>query len=204
MLSRIAREMAAQINSHDWSDAPYRLDRAGHQRHLDSKSKSSTKQPLDPTETDYVRTNVMWNVAQVLIHQDPNFDVYEFAAACGVPRSITHRTNGTRSDAIKYGLRWKDAECTVPESPGAPLWLVNMWCEVPDAAVFKRLLLKVDGLDPSINPQVESLGNLQKVTVALRESDSDRAGLRAVEIVSSASTAVEGGKPAELADTALL
>jgi hypothetical protein len=79
-----------------------------------------------------------------------------------------------------------------------------MWCEVPDAAVFKRLLLKVDGLDPSINPQVESLGNLQKVTVALRESDSDRAGLRAVEIVSSASTAVEGGKPAELVDAALL
>lgn len=48
--------------------------------------------------------------------------------------------------------------------------------------------LKSMGLIHQINPQVESLGNLQKVTVALRESDSDRAGLRAVEIVSAAST----------------
>lgn len=34
-LSRLAREFAAEINYHDWSDAPFRLDRAGHQRDHD-------------------------------------------------------------------------------------------------------------------------------------------------------------------------
>jgi hypothetical protein len=29
-LSRPARELAAEINHHDWSDAPFRADRAGH------------------------------------------------------------------------------------------------------------------------------------------------------------------------------
>ncbi len=82
-LSRLAREFAALIKYHDWSDAPYRLDRAGHRRELDSRIRAYPKQ-LDRDETDCVRTNVMWVVATVLMHSDPNLNPYEFAEACGV------------------------------------------------------------------------------------------------------------------------
>jgi hypothetical protein len=34
--------------------------------------------------------NVMWVVAQVLGYADPNFDVYEFAEARGVPTMTGH------------------------------------------------------------------------------------------------------------------
>ena len=104
MLSRIAREFAAEIANHDWSDAPWRLDRAGHQRNDESPAKRSEKQ-LDHTETENLRTNVMWVTVQVLRHSDPNLDLHEYAIACGVPRRLTHRTNGSKSDAITYGVR---------------------------------------------------------------------------------------------------
>lgn len=198
MLSRHARELAAEIKSHDWSDGPYRIDRAGHQRRFDGKKKSS--EVLTAEETERLRTNVMLVTAQVLKYEDPNLDLHEYAAACGVPRSITHRANGTPSDAIKYGLRWDDDQATVPSAPGAPLWLVSMWCEVPDVKVFKRLLIRADGLDPCLRPVIDSLGNLQKVTVAVRDWDENYAAERAIEIATAASAAVLDGKPAELID----
>jgi hypothetical protein len=100
-LSRLAREFAAEIKNHDWSDAPYRLDRAGHKREFDGRKKSAEQ--LSPHETDRVRTNVMWVAAQVLGHTDPNFDVYEFAEACGVN---TRTPSGRpRSGGIIAGIR---------------------------------------------------------------------------------------------------
>ena len=49
MLSHIATAFADEISNHDWSDAPYRLDRAGHHREDDSnrgKTYSSQHKPL--------------------------------------------------------------------------------------------------------------------------------------------------------------
>jgi hypothetical protein len=119
MLNRLAREFAAEISYHDWSDSPYRLDRAGHQREDESPGKRSDKQ-LSPKETEHVRTNVMWVAAQVLKHLDPNLDLHEFAAECGVPRRVTHRSSGAKSGAITYGIRWLEDDVTAAP-PGAPL-----------------------------------------------------------------------------------
>jgi hypothetical protein len=80
-LSRLAQEFAAEIKQHGWSDAPYRADRAGHDRARDSKRSA---EELAPEETEKVLLNVMWVTAQVLGHADANFDVVEFAGACGV------------------------------------------------------------------------------------------------------------------------
>jgi hypothetical protein len=100
-LSRLAGEFAAEIRNHDWSDAPYRWDRAGHRREYDSQR--SVKQ-LDPAETDAIRANVMWVVAQVLGYGDPNLDPFEFAEACGVD---TRTPSGRpRSGVITAGLRF--------------------------------------------------------------------------------------------------
>lgn len=102
-MSRHARELAAEIDSHDWSDAPYRLDRAGHQRQDDNGSRRTERQ-LTEAETAKVRTNVMWVVGQVLAHSDPNFDIYEFAEWCGVD---TRTSSGRpRSGHIPAGLRF--------------------------------------------------------------------------------------------------
>lgn len=109
-LSRLAREFAAEIANHDWSDAPYRLDRAGHSREVD---RTQTK-ALEPRETDLVRTNVMWVAAQVMSYSDPNFDVHAFAAACGVPRSITHTKRGAVSGGITAGIREREGNVCIP------------------------------------------------------------------------------------------
>jgi len=106
-LSRIAQEFAAEIRNHDWSDAHLRLDRAGHRREHDRASDSL--EPLTPKETDRVRTNVMWVTAQVLKHADPQLDLHEYAAACGVPRSITHNSDGRLSGTITAGIRFDNA-----------------------------------------------------------------------------------------------
>lgn len=111
MLSRLAQEFADEIANHDWSDAPYRLDRAGHSREHDSHS---TTKVLSDRETDAVRTNVMWVAAQVLLHADPNLDPHEFAAACGVPRRITHNNDGAKSGAITAGLRRSNGKAAPP------------------------------------------------------------------------------------------
>lgn len=110
-LSRLAEEFAAEIRTHDWSDAPWRLDRAGHDRAKDPKKPI---EQLDPDETDRVRTNVMWVTAQVLLHADPNFSVEEFAVACGIPRRITHRSDGKFSGALTGGLRIRDGVAATP------------------------------------------------------------------------------------------
>jgi hypothetical protein len=104
-LNRLAQEFAAEIAQHDWSDAPWRMDRAGHSRSSDSPSRR-TEQFLTEDETDRVRTNVMWVAAQVLGHADPNFDVHEFAEACGINTSRSAGRawieNGLRTQAGLY------------------------------------------------------------------------------------------------------
>lgn len=109
-LSRTAAEHAAEIANHDWSDAPWRVDRAGHDRAHDTRS-SPTDRVLTPDETDAVRMNAMWVTAQVLAYSDPNFDVYEFAEACGVDtKTRTGRLNG----GIAAGLRRHDGRYARP------------------------------------------------------------------------------------------
>ncbi|MFI6354375.1 hypothetical protein ACIBJF_17335 [Streptomyces sp. NPDC050743] len=98
-LSRFARDFAAEIAQHDWSDAPYRRDRAGHDRSRDSKSGA---QVLSDSEIESLLTNVMWVTAQVLGYHDPNFDVFEFAEACGVN---IRTSRGAKSGVIDAGLR---------------------------------------------------------------------------------------------------
>lgn len=97
-LSRIAADLAAEIKFQDWSDAPYRADKAGHNREIDRTSATQ----LSKQETDVVRMNAMWVTAQVLGYHDPNFDAYEFAEACGVE---TKTKRGERDRGIEYGLR---------------------------------------------------------------------------------------------------
>jgi hypothetical protein len=99
MLSRIAREHAAEIAAHDWSDAPWRLDRAGHDRQHDTNKGT---QQLTEKESDRVRTNAMWVTAQVLAYSDPHFDVVEFARACGVQLSEGGLRAGLRGGAGQY------------------------------------------------------------------------------------------------------
>lgn len=108
MLSRLAREFAAEIRYQDWSDAHTRLDRAGHRREHDPSSVHHEQ--LDEIQTDAVRTNAFWVVAQVLKHEDPNLDLYEFAAACGVPDEYIHTRNGRRNGMITAGIRFADPE----------------------------------------------------------------------------------------------
>jgi hypothetical protein len=93
-LSRDAQEFAAEIKLMDWSDAPYRLDRAGHRRDDDTRR---SKLQLAKAETDRLASNVVLVVAQVLSYGDPNLDLDEFAAACGVELS---------SGELHYGLRF--------------------------------------------------------------------------------------------------
>jgi hypothetical protein len=111
MLSRLAFEFAAEIANHDWSDAPFRVDRAGHNREHDSKRPNEA---LSTAETDCVRTNVMWVTAQVLLHADPNLDVHEFAEASGIPRRFTHTNAGTPSGFVTAGIRRVDGRVCHP------------------------------------------------------------------------------------------
>jgi len=115
-LSRLAREFADEINGHDWSDAPYRLDRAGHDRATDTKR---PERQLGAEEAENVKTNVMWVTAQVLAYADPNFRVDEFAIACGIPRRITHRSDKKISGILAGGLRTRDGHVAPPGSSTA-------------------------------------------------------------------------------------
>ncbi|MFF4491186.1 hypothetical protein ACFY0F_32775 [Streptomyces sp. NPDC001544] len=103
-LSKLAQQFADEISLQDWSDAHIRLDRAGHDRASDTKS-----HPNDPVlsaeQAQKVKINVMWVTAQVLGYNDPNFDVYEFAEACGI-NVLTSR--GAKNGMIDAGLRsWR-------------------------------------------------------------------------------------------------
>jgi len=106
-LSRQAAEIAAEIRLHDWSDAPYRADRAGHQRSMDGNN--PTIPQLSPDQTDVVKLNVMWVSAQALAYADPNFDVYEFAEACEVNPRFIYTNRGSKNGVISNGLR-RDAD----------------------------------------------------------------------------------------------
>jgi hypothetical protein len=48
-LSCLAREFATEIANHDWSDAPYRCDRAGHDRTGDSNRNEYQLSPIQTT-----------------------------------------------------------------------------------------------------------------------------------------------------------
>jgi hypothetical protein len=98
-LSRLAAQFAAEINLQDWSDAPHRADKAGHRNEHDRPPAKR----LSPEETDNIRKNVMWVTAQVLGYNDPNFDEYEYARACGVNTSTP--SGRPNSGEIRYGLR---------------------------------------------------------------------------------------------------
>lgn len=106
-LSREAAEMAAEIQLMDWSDSPYRADRAGHSRERDGRRK--TERVLTEQEVETLRLNVVWVTAQCFAYRDPNFDVYEYAAASGVPESLLRTRDGSRNGGIFYGLRWEDS-----------------------------------------------------------------------------------------------
>jgi hypothetical protein len=108
-LSRRAEAFAAEIRNHDWSDAPWRADRAGHDR---SKDPNRGEWQLTLHETETVRLNVMWVVAQVLGYDDPNLDEYEFAEAAGVDTRTP--SVGVRSGHIRYGLRQVDGRYCRP------------------------------------------------------------------------------------------
>ncbi|MFF5085038.1 hypothetical protein ACFY36_49040 [Actinoplanes sp. NPDC000266] len=112
-LSRLATQFAAEIAMHDWSDAPFRADRAGHRRERDSNAYGTAQ--LDPVQTECVKVNAMWVAAQVLAYNDPNFDVNEFAGACGF-REFTvsgRRWGGT----FVTGLRGTSGGWMEPGSP---------------------------------------------------------------------------------------
>ncbi|WP_373198333.1 hypothetical protein [Mycobacterium marinum] len=197
MLSRLAREFAAEISSHDWSDAPYRLDRAGHQRHWDSRA---TEEQLEPHETENVLVNVMWVTAQVLRNLDPNLDVHEFAEACGVSRSRRLNSNGKPSGVITHGLRWNGEQPGVPLPPGAPLQCIVMRCAAPNLVVFKRLLKEAGAMNPGLpttqieETEVDSAGGaLRTVTVFVRDWDSDRAASKGMGMVRRAIESLQGG-----------
>ena len=104
MLSRIGEDFAREIRNHDWSDSPYRADRAGHKREHDGAKKSA--EVLSPSESATVLTNVMWVTAQVLLHDDPNFDLVAYAEACGVPHRVIHNSGGRVSGILTAGIRW--------------------------------------------------------------------------------------------------
>lgn len=109
-LSQAAQYFADEIRNHDWSDAPFRYDRAGHDRITDTNAGS---QVLTAVQTRNVKTNAMWVVAQVLRYQDPNFDVYEFAEACGLDTRT--RSGRPRDGGIEAGLRFRNGR---PCRPG--------------------------------------------------------------------------------------
>jgi hypothetical protein len=93
--------LAGEIKFHDWSDAPFRKDRAGHQRATDSRVRLGD-QILTVQQTEAVLWNVCWVVGQVLGHADPNFDVYEFFEAAGVR---TKTSAGRQDQGIVHGIR---------------------------------------------------------------------------------------------------
>jgi hypothetical protein len=108
-LSKLAQQFAAEIRQQDWSDSPYRADRAGHSREHDTNRGSAT---LTVDQTDTVRMNVMWVTAQVLGYNDPNFDVYEYAEACGVDTRT--RSGRPHDGGILAGLRMYDGHYAIP------------------------------------------------------------------------------------------
>ena len=120
-LSTMAQSLADEIAAQDWSDAHSRADGARHNRETDR-----TQSPqLSVHETDTVRVNAMWVVAQALSDHDPNFDVDVFADAAGVSKSYRLRKDGTPSGAISAGIRWKTGESYTPKQLARLLGYTN-------------------------------------------------------------------------------
>ena len=120
-LSTIAQALADEIAAQDWSDVHSRPDGARHNRETDR-----TQAPqLSAHETDTVRVNVMWVVAQALSDHDPNLDVHAFAEAAGVSNSYRLRNDGTPSGAISAGIRWKTGESYTPKQLARLLGYTN-------------------------------------------------------------------------------
>jgi hypothetical protein len=115
-LSRDARELAALIQYHDWSDAPYRFDRALHRRDEDTHCGSDF---LDAEETVSVVLNVTAIGNQFLLYRDPNHNPWEFALACGIsPRPHVFNSNGQPSGIISpAGLMWRHDRLWMPWDP---------------------------------------------------------------------------------------
>ncbi|WP_280420030.1 hypothetical protein [Nocardia carnea] len=104
-LSRLAQEFADEIRNHDWSDAPFRFDRAGHSRATDT---NKGEEVLTAAQTVSVKENVWAVVTQVLLHRDPNLDIYEFAEACGLDtRTRSGHRDGSFEAAIRFHLNEK-------------------------------------------------------------------------------------------------
>ena len=162
VLSSRAAHFAAEIAAHDWSDAPWRVDRAGHRRDADSKAPNTV---LDDKETDRVRTNVMWVTAQVFAHEDPTFDVHEYAAACGVSPSMRLRSDGSPSGGITAGLRTLNTSPTRYAMPGSsvmPSLEVEMAAFGVDAAICGDVRVHegvppFDTLRPALVPRAHVL-----------------------------------------------
>ena len=102
-LSPLASDFAAEINAHDWSDAAFRFDRAGHRREDDTHRGTEI---LRPDQVDYVKANVAAVAAQVLGYTEgESFDPHEFFLYAGVARGFRLTGNGRRSGAVTAGLR---------------------------------------------------------------------------------------------------
>lgn len=129
-LSRLAREFAQEIKLHEWSDSPYRADKAGHRREDDRGWEHKPR--LDNAQTDAVRMNVMWVVGQVLggagmIDLD---DVWDWASACGVEIATS---SGRRSNAIRYGFRVTDNDFAGPRADTSlsdQMFIESDWTEL--------------------------------------------------------------------------
>lgn len=52
-----------------------------------------------------MRWNVVMVTVQVLLLQDPDMDIVEYAMASGLPRGLTHRSNGKPNGGLTMGLR---------------------------------------------------------------------------------------------------
>ncbi|WP_328445577.1 hypothetical protein OG780_06450 [Streptomyces sp. NBC_00386] len=108
-LDRLALEFAVEINNHDWSDTPYRADRAGHRRSTDRRQRGPTRE-----QANKVRANAMLVVAQVLGHKDPDFDLHKFAEACGV--------EGFSAEQVRAGRRISLAGRYATPGAWDPMW----------------------------------------------------------------------------------
>jgi hypothetical protein len=107
-LSRLARELAAEIAFHDWSDAPYRVDRAGHRRESDTGPKRS-RNVLEADQEQRVRCNVAFVTGQVLGHAgliDPR-DIGDWMAACGVNVRVGSKIKAVPA-FVHMGFRWTE------------------------------------------------------------------------------------------------
>ena len=96
VLSRIAREFAAEIAYRDWEEVAELGTGGG---------------------ANSIRLMVTAAVAQVLASCDPNLQVHEFARACGVPAALVESPDGARRSAIGDEIRWDRGRIGRPGPP---------------------------------------------------------------------------------------